>query len=80
VLGGDIVFSDSGRGGPGTAVDPTGTGIVESTDGGVSWSKPLALPKEVKGGGALTWIEYDPINNTLYAMKMGSQLYKLDRK
>ena len=27
----------------------TGAGIVESTDGGASWSLPLALPKEVRG-------------------------------
>ena len=58
----------------------TGAGIVESTDGGATWSKPVELPKEVKGGGALTWIEYDPKNDILYAMKMGSQLYKLERK
>jgi hypothetical protein len=58
----------------------TGAGIRESTDGGASWSKPLALPKEVQGGGALTWIEYDPKNDLLYVMKMGSQLYKLARK
>jgi photosystem II stability/assembly factor-like uncharacterized protein len=54
----------------------TGAGIVESKDGGASWSKTLALPTGVKGGGALTWIEFDPVNEVLYAMKMGSQLYK----
>ncbi len=58
----------------------TTTGIVESTDGGATWSKPVELPKEVKGGGPLTWIEYDPKNDILYSMKMGSQLYKLVRK
>jgi hypothetical protein len=58
----------------------TGAGIVESTDGGATWSKPLELPKEVKGGGALTWIEYDPKSDILYTMKMGSQLYKRPRK
>jgi hypothetical protein len=58
----------------------TGAGIVESADGGATWSKPLELPKEVKGGGALTWIEYDPKNDILYAMKMGSQLYNRARK
>jgi hypothetical protein len=58
----------------------TGSGIVESTDGGATWSKPLELPKEVKAGGPLTWIEYDPKNDILYAMKMGSQLYKRARK
>jgi photosystem II stability/assembly factor-like uncharacterized protein len=54
----------------------TGTGIVESKDGGATWSKAVELPKAVKGGGALTWIDFDPINDVIYAMKMGSQLYK----
>lgn len=27
----------------------TGAGIVESNDGGVTWSKPIALLKELKG-------------------------------
>ncbi len=58
----------------------TGAGIVESRDGGASWGKPIALPNEVKGGGALTWIDYDPTREVLYAMRMGSQLYKLERK
>ena len=58
----------------------TGKGIVESRDKGATWSTPMELPKEVKGGGALTWIEYDPLNDHLYAMKMGSQLYQWSRK
>jgi hypothetical protein len=58
----------------------TGAGIIESTDGGARWSKPLELPKEVKGGSVLTWIEYDPNLHILYAMKMGSQLYRYARK
>jgi photosystem II stability/assembly factor-like uncharacterized protein len=58
----------------------TGAGIVESTDRGATWSEPLALPKEVKGGSPLTWIEFDPANDVLYAMKMGSQLYRLERR
>ena len=58
----------------------TGAGLIESTDGGASWSKPLELPKELKGGGALTWIEYDPTHDILYAMNMNSQLYKHVRK
>ncbi len=53
---------------------------MESRDGGASWGKPIALPNEVKGGGALTWIDYDPTREVLYAMRMGSQLYKLERK
>jgi hypothetical protein len=58
----------------------TNAGVVESRDGGASWAKPLALPKELKGVGALSWMEYDPVHDVLYAMKMGSQLYKLERK
>jgi photosystem II stability/assembly factor-like uncharacterized protein len=57
----------------------TGAGIVESTDGGASWSKPIALPKELKGVGALSWMEYDPKNDVLYTMKMTSELFKLKR-
>ncbi len=55
----------------------TGAGIVESTDGGASWSKPGRLPNGVRG--ALTWIEYDPRNDLLYAMSMGTELYQLSR-
>ena len=58
----------------------TKTGILESTDGGVSWSKPVALPKELKGAHPLTWLEYDPTGDVLYVMKMGSDLYRLVRK
>jgi len=57
-----------------------GTGIVESRDGGTTWSSPIALPKNLKGIGGLTWLAYDPNNRVLYVMKMGSDLYKLVRK
>lgn len=57
----------------------TGGGILESSDGGATWSKPIELPKEVKGGGALTWLEYDPAHDALYIMKMTSELYRMDR-
>jgi photosystem II stability/assembly factor-like uncharacterized protein len=57
----------------------TGAGIVESTDGGKSWSAPIPLPKEMKGAAGLAWIEYDPKGNYLYVMKMGSDLYRLAR-
>jgi hypothetical protein len=57
----------------------TGGGIVESRDGGATWFRPLALPAELKPVGALTWIDYDPLNDLLYAMKMGSALYRMDR-
>jgi hypothetical protein len=54
-------------------------GIVESTDGGASWTKPIALPEALKGAGPL-WIEYDPQNDILYVMERGSDLYKLARR
>jgi hypothetical protein len=53
--------------------------VIESTDSGATWTKPIAVPKELKGVSALTWLEYDPKNDLLYVMKMGSDLYKLPR-
>ena len=58
----------------------TKNGIVESADGGRTWSETIAPPKELKGIPPLTWLEYDPTSDTLYLMKMGSELYKLSRK
>jgi photosystem II stability/assembly factor-like uncharacterized protein len=57
----------------------TTAGVVESTDSGVTWTKPVPVPKELKGVSGLTWLEYDPKNDLLYVMKMGSDLYKLPR-
>jgi hypothetical protein len=53
---------------------------VESTDGGVTWAKPISLPTEFKGTSPLTWLDYDPKANIVYVMKMGSDLYRLMRK
>ncbi len=58
----------------------TGAGVIESKDGGKNWSAPITLPKAMKGAGGLTWIEYDPKGKILYAMKMGSDLYRLARE
>jgi hypothetical protein len=58
----------------------TSAGVIESTDAGATWSKPIAVPKEMKGINTLTWLDYDPKNELLYVMKMGSDLYKLPRK
>jgi acetyl esterase/lipase len=58
----------------------TNAGIAESRDGGATWSGPIALPRELKGVGPLSWMEYDPVHDVLYAMKMGSPLYRLRRK
>ena len=57
----------------------TKSGVVESADGGATWVKPIALPKEMKGASGLSWLEYDPKNDVLYVMKMTSDLYKLAR-
>ena len=56
----------------------TGVGVVESTDGGATWSKPVAPPKGVEVT-QLTWLDYDPANDVLYIMKMGSDLYRMER-
>jgi photosystem II stability/assembly factor-like uncharacterized protein len=55
-------------------------GVIETADGGITWSKPLPLPKELKGWSALTWLDYDPVNDVLYVMKMGSELFRMARK
>jgi photosystem II stability/assembly factor-like uncharacterized protein len=57
----------------------TADGVIESTDSGSTWSKPITVPKELKGVNTLTWLDYDPKNDLLYLMKMGSDLYKLSR-
>jgi hypothetical protein len=57
----------------------TRAGVVESTDGGAAWSKPLPPPRQMKGIGGLSWLEYDPKNDVLYLMSMGTDLYRLAR-
>jgi uncharacterized protein (TIGR03067 family) len=57
----------------------TAAEIVESTDGGATWPTKTALPKDLKGVSALTWLDYDPTHDVIYVMKMGSQLFKLER-
>jgi photosystem II stability/assembly factor-like uncharacterized protein len=57
----------------------TGAGIVETTDGGATWAKSIALPKGFGGVSTLSWMEYDPVHDVLYVMKMGSDLYRLKR-
>jgi hypothetical protein len=56
----------------------TDGGIKESTDGGATWSQPIALPKDFVITKE-TWVEYDATNNVLYLMKAGGDLYKLAR-
>src|SRR5262249_22324063 len=58
----------------------TGAGIVESTDAGATWSQALPGPAQMKGGGPRSWLAYDPVHDVVYVMKMGSELYKLERK
>jgi photosystem II stability/assembly factor-like uncharacterized protein len=55
------------------------SGILESTDGGATWGKPLPYPKELKGWSPLTWLEYDPKGDVLYVMKMTSELFRMKR-
>ena len=57
----------------------TGAGVVESTDGGATWCQPIAIPKELKGVSPLTWLDYDPLHDVLYVMKMTSELYQMKR-
>jgi photosystem II stability/assembly factor-like uncharacterized protein len=57
----------------------TNGGVIESTDAGATWGKPVAVPKDLKGVSGLTWLDYDPKGDLLYLMKMGSDLYKLPR-
>ena len=58
----------------------TKSGPVESNDAGATWSAPIAPPNEMNGIGGLSWLQYDPRRDTLYLMKMGSDLFRLDRK
>jgi hypothetical protein len=53
----------------------TEKGVLETTDGGANWAKPIPLPKAVKAGKA--WLSYDPGHATLYVMQMDSDLYRL---
>lgn len=58
----------------------TQAGIIESSDGGKSWSKVIPPPKDMKGIDGLSWMEYDPLHDTLYIMKMRSELFQWVRK
>ncbi len=57
----------------------TETEIVESTDAGATWPVRTPLPRGLGRVSPLTWLEYDPAHDVLYVMKMGSQLFKLER-
>ena len=34
----------------------------------------------MKSVANLSWMEFDPVHDTLYVMKMGSELYRWQRK
>jgi hypothetical protein len=57
----------------------TGAGVVESRDGGATWGKAIAPPREMKGVSTLSWLAYDASHDTIYVMKMTSELYRLSR-
>lgn len=57
----------------------TSAGILESKDGGKTWGTPIAAPKEFKGISGMTWVAYDPKNDTLYLAKMAADLWRLKR-
>ena len=57
----------------------TSGGIRESTDGGATWLPAITLPAGLKGASSLSWIEYDSLHDTVYVMKMGSELYQWKR-
>jgi photosystem II stability/assembly factor-like uncharacterized protein len=55
------------------------SGVVASTDGGATWAAPIPVP-ELKGVAPLSWLDYDPVNEVLYVMKMGSDLFKMPHR
>ena len=57
----------------------TDTSIKECTDGGATWLKSIALPKDFVITSQ-TWVQYDATNDVLYLMKKDSDLYKLARR
>ncbi len=57
----------------------TQKGILETTDAGASFSEPIPAPEALGNLAGLTWLEYDPTRDTLYLMKMTSDLYRLKR-
>jgi photosystem II stability/assembly factor-like uncharacterized protein len=58
----------------------TKTAIIETIDGGATWSAPISPPNGLKGIANLAWIEYDPKNDVLYMMVMGSDLWRWERR
>ena len=75
VLGGDIVFCDSGRGGPGTAVDPTGTGDVTKTH--LKWKKevPEGFSSPIVVGDYIYRL-HNPGLVTCWKLATGEEVYK----
>jgi outer membrane protein assembly factor BamB len=75
VLGGSIVFCDSGRGGPGTAVDATGTGDVTKTH--LKWQKqvPEGFSSPIVVGDYLYRL-HNPGIVTCWKLATGAEIYK----
>ena len=75
VLGGGVVFCDSGRGGPGTAVDPSGAGDVTKTHR--KWTKdvPEGFSSPIVVGEHLYRL-HNPGVVSCWKVATGEQVYK----
>jgi len=72
--GGGVVYCDSGRGGPGTAVDPTGTGDVTATH--TRWtirSMPSGISSPLIAGGHLYRLHGSSLG--CWDLKTGKRVY-----
>jgi outer membrane protein assembly factor BamB len=75
VIGGGIVFCDSGRGGPGTALDPAGSGDITSTH--LKWRKeiPEGFSSAIVVGDYLYRL-HNPGLVTCWKLATGQEIYK----
>jgi outer membrane protein assembly factor BamB len=74
-FGGGLVYSESGRGGPGIAVDPTGAGDVTATN--VKWTTapiPEGYSSPTMAGGFIYRV-HNPGVLKCFALKTGERVY-----
>lgn len=64
---------------PGHYFIATKTNILETSDDGKTWSAPIALPPTFNQWSGMSWLDYDPQGDVLYAVKMSSELYRWKR-